>query len=404
MKMIKTLKVKLVSVIMLIVTVMLAVIFGLVLFFTKTSSEQESIRAMRLAAEEAFRPNRHLNNISHDTMIPFISMQTDRNGNITAYGQGYYEGSDFSFLKELAEKAMEFNSESGIINEYKLRFLRNETPMGYTLIFSDTSREDSMMESLVKSCLLIGGASFVLFFALSVLLANWAVKPVAKAWEQQKQFIADASHELKTPLTVIMTNGELLSDTLTEQSGKQFSANILEMSKRMRRLVEGLLELARLDGGGAAVQHEQIDLSRLAEDAILPFEPLFFEKGRQLSSEIEGNVPVKGDKTKLNRVVDILLDNALKYSDEGSEIKLRLYRQGARCVLAVSSRGEEISKEECKNIFKRFYRMDKSRSDGQSYGLGLSIAESIVKEHRGRIRAESENGVNTFFVELGVSS
>lgn len=145
---------------------------------------------------------------------------------------------------------------------------------------------------------------------------------------------------------------------------------------------------------------ERINLSKVISDALLPFEPLFFEKGLGLSSDIEDGILVNGDRTRLCQVVDILLDNALKYAAPNPVVSVGLRKHSGGCLLSVSSAGEPISREDRKNIFKRFYRVDKSRNDGQSYGLGLSIADSIVKQHKGKVRAESNSGLNTFLVQL----
>lgn len=136
-------------------------------------------------------------------------------------------------------------------------------------------------------------------------------------------------------------------------------------------------------------------------DAILPFEALFFEKEQGFDCEIEADIKINGNPEQINQVVDILLDNANKYATEKSNIKLILKKHGRnQCIISVSNEGEEISEEELENIFKRFYRGDKIRQMNNSYGLGLSIAESIVKEHSGKIFAESKNGYNTFVVQL----
>jgi signal transduction histidine kinase len=120
----------------------------------------------------------------------------------------------------------------------------------------------------------------------------------------------------------------------------------------------------------------------------------------ELSADTDKDVKVSGDKDKLRQVINILLDNALKYSDPADKVTVKLKRHSSECILSVSGLGTPLTKEECENIFKRFYRMDQARNDGQSYGLGLSIADSIIKEHNGKIWAESENGYNTFYVSL----
>ena len=177
--------------------------------------------------------------------------------------------------------------------------------------------------------------------------------------------------------------------------------NILTMSRQMRGLVEDLLELARVDDGIARTVWTRVDLSRLVSDAVLTFEPVCFEAGLTLETDIQPDITVRGSESHLRQVAEILLDNARKYADPGGTVTVTLTRQGRRhCLLSVADPGEAISPEDLKNIFKRFYRADKARAMDHSYGLGLSIADSIVTDHHGKIWAESAGGINTFFVSL----
>ena len=221
------------------------------------------------------------------------------------------------------------------------------------------------------------------------------------SWQQQRQFISDASHELKTPLTVILTNAELMqSPDYDAEAKEQFSDNILTMAKQMRGLVEDLLDLARVDNGLTRAVWERVDLSRVLSDAALPFEPLYFESGLELDSFIEPGIFVRGSADHLRRVAEILLDNARKYSDPG-HVRFCLQRQGKnQCVISVANPGAPISRDDLQNIFKRFYRADAARSRDGSYGLGLPIAQGIAGEHGGRIWASSAGGINTFYVCL----
>lgn len=172
----------------------------------------------------------------------------------------------------------------------------------------------------------------------------------------------------------------------------------------MRGLTESLLELARGDNHTMKTVFENVNLSQLVYDAVLPFEPLYYEKGLTLNCKIEDGVNVIGDSTQLCRLVDILLDNAMKYSYTQTEIMIYLKRHNNSCIYSVTNHGDTISKANLKNIFKRFYRMDKARSMNHSYGLGLAIAESIVLQHDGKIWAESADGINTFYVKLPVKN
>ena len=243
-----------------------------------------------------------------------------------------------------------------------------------------------------------GMLSFLAFFFISLWLARLTVKPVEQAWEQQEQFVADASHELKTPLTVIMTNAELMQGGEDARSAE----HILTMSRQMRGLVEGLLDLARVDNGSVKTAFTEVDFSCLVSEGMLPFEPVYFEQGMELVGEVENGIRVKGSESHLKQVLDVLLDNAMKYSAPGARVVVTLKKQGAGSLLSVCNPGESISKADLKKIFQRFYRVDSARSMDRSYGLGLSIAQGIVQEHRGKIWVESENGENTFFVYLPV--
>ena len=198
-----------------------------------------------------------------------------------------------------------------------------------------------------------------------------------------------------------MTNAELLQDAEKPEARAQFTENIVVMAREMRGLIEGMLELARADSGARREADAAVDFSRLVGRALLPFEPIFFEKGLSLSGEIGKGIVMRGSEAELIHLLEILLDNAQKYSAPGGAVWVRLAKNGpGHCLLAVSSPGEPLSPEARRNVFKRFYRVDEARSRDGSYGLGLSIAEAVVKRHRGRIWADSGEGRNTFLVQL----
>ena len=226
-----------------------------------------------------------------------------------------------------------------------------------------------------------------------------------KAEKMRQEFTANVSHELKTPLTVIMTSAELAqSPDYDEECRERFLSSILTMSRQMRGLIEQMLQLARADQADPREHFSSVDLSKVASEALLPFEPIFFEAGLTLTSDLSPAVQVTGSEPQLRQVLEILLDNARKYSQEGGATQVCLKRRGkSHCLLTVANQGEPISPEALANLFKRLYRADPARSRNGSYGLGLAIAESIVNRHRGKIWAESQNGINTFYVELPCS-
>lgn len=396
--MLRRLRLKFVVINMAIVTAMLCVIFGLVYHFTRVDLEQENLNMMRaISSRPALdRPGRP-DEPPEEVRLPYFVLQVEGDGTVSAFGGGYYDLSDREFLQNLADQAAQIPGDSGVLEEFGLRFFRVRSPMGERLVFSDISSEQATLDNLVRTCLLIGALSFAAFLVLSLLLARWAVKPVDLAWRRQRQFVADASHELKTPLAIITTNAELLQGA--GDSGP--AEHILSTARQMRALVEGLLELARADSGAGEVPMAWVDWSALVSGALLPFEPVFFERGLTLTPHIQPGLSVWGHTDQLRQVVDILLDNARKYAGAPSAVYLHLERTGHnRCLLTVENKADPLSPEELEDIFKRFYRTDPARSRDGSFGLGLAIARQIVSAHRGHIWAENREGRIRFYVEL----
>ncbi len=400
--MLKNLRRKIICITMAIVTVMLSGILITVYHFTQQNLREDSLRMMESMSKGPLHPGRPGEGPG-ELRLPYFALTLDEQGEIFEAEGGYYDLSDRDFLAEAAEAALETGRPSGELDSYGLRFMRSMSPEGERIVFVDISSEQATLNNLVNTCLLIGLGSWVVLFGVSMALARVVVKPVEKAWAQQRQFVADASHELKTPLTVIITCAELLkSPEHSPEEKSRFLDSIQSMSSRMRGLTEALLELARMDVGSRGAEHTSLELSSLVCEEVMVFEPVCFEKGLLLREDIEDGIFVKGSNGELRRLVGILLDNAVKYSAAGGEISLSLKKQGHYALLRVENPGETISPENLKNIFKRFYRLDRSRSGG-SYGLGLSIAESIVHSHRGKIWAESSGGINKFSVMIPIN-
>lgn len=400
--MIRKLRRKFIYVNMVIVTTMLLVIFGMVLHFTKENLRQQSLDMLQTITDSRKHPFSSRDALL-DVPLPYFYVSVNFLGDVSAAAKGYYDLSDPAMVESVIQAALEKKEPVGLLPEYDLRYQRSLAPFGQTLVFLDVSSELSTMGSLLRSCAVICLLSLSAFFGLSILLARWAIRPVETAWNQQRQFVADASHELKTPLTVILTNAELLqSPDYDDRQRGQFAASILTMTHQMRGLVESLLELARVDNGTATISFSQVDLSELIQEGLLPFEPVYFEKGLTLESRIQEGIWVRGSQAHLRQVLDILLDNAAKYTAPGGCVTLTFQRRGSHCLLEVANPGPEISREDLKNIFKRFYRIDKARAMNHSYGLGLSIAQSIAEGHGGKIWAESSGGYNRFYLQLSI--
>ena len=389
--MIKRLRLKFVAINMTLVTALLGVILGLVYYSTAANLENDSINLLRSVAINPPRPAP--GELAGDVQLPFFAVQLGPDGEIAEASGGYFDLTDAGALEALVDEARSSPGDIGVVSGRALRFYRAGLPGRYVVVFADISSEQATLAGLTRTCAVIGALGFLAFLALSVALSRWAVRPVEKAWQEQKDFVAAASHELKTPLAVIMTNAELAAPS--KQTGYIRSA-----AGRMKALIDQLLTLARAENEGEKAGDEACDLSAAVENAVMEFEPVCFENGRVLTSGIEPGLCARGGEAEFTQLAEILLDNAVKYSRPGGRIRVTLKAVSPRrCALAVADEGEPLEDGELANIFKRFYRAPQHKA-GPGFGLGLAIAVSITERARGRIRCESAGGWNSFTVEL----
>ena len=351
---------------------------------------------------------------------PIYQIFMKENGDtLEHYGEDYFLESDTE--EKVAQDALsriEEGKESfyGSMQGGKLQYYckKDGPPDGktaYRIALTDFSKEIGNISQLSIVLLIL---LFVLSFVIIVLsrfFVRKTVAPVKDAMLSQRQFISDASHELKTPLTVIINNvGNLQKKienvpALQGEDAKNIRENIRgieEMSGRMKHLTESLLDLSRLESWqDRGSQLENVALSTLIEHECMYFEPLFFEKGKSLDYTVEKGCCTLGNENKLKELLSILLENALKYSLPATATVLSLKKKRNILLLSVSNAVEkELSKEEKENLFKRFFRRDEAHSGGDGYGLGLSIAKEIVLMHKGTIKVESEKGRICFHVAL----
>lgn len=299
---------------------------------------------------------------------------------------------------------------SGRVSDYSLYYMVTGNSIGYRIAFVDSSSYD---ETMAHMAVLLGSGWAILMLVLLIVtlfLSHYVTRPVVAAWENQQRFIADASHELKTPLTVILADAAILSENPAKTIGEQHEwvEGILSEGERMRRLTEDMLTLAQAEAGNvAAPAMTRIDLSQLTERAVLQFEPAAFERGLMIDDDIDEGVFVTGSPDRLDSMLKTLLENACKYgAGSNSPIKVSLKRDHGHAILAIENGGQTIPKEDLPHIFERFYRSDKSRvstGESASFGLGLSIAKSTAELHKGSIKAESENGQTIFSVKLPIA-
>ena len=331
--------------------------------------------------------------------LPCFVAEVYASGTVRVSGNSYYDLTDKAALAEIVTAALSADSDEGVLAEHHLRYLRQTGLLSTRIAFTDSTLEQATLRSLLTGSLLIGLAALAVLFACSYVLSGAVTRPVDRAWQQQKQFLSDASHELKTPLTVILSSAELLEQSAAPEQ-KQYVDNVRAESRRMKRLVEDMLTLSRVERGGEHLPDTTADLSDAAADAALRFEPVAYEAGHTLSYDIAPGLLVRGDSGKLEQAVAVLLDNAIKYAAPGTEVRLDAVRQGKNACLRVENEGDPIPADKLPHIFDRFYRADESRTDGGSFGLGLPIARAIVEAHRGTIRCDSGGHTIRFTITL----
>ena len=331
--------------------------------------------------------------------VPCFVAEVYASGTVRVSGNSYYDLTDKAALVDIVTAALSADSDEGVLAEHHLRYLRQTGLLSTRIAFTDSTLEQATLRSLLTGSLLIGLAALAVLFACSYVLSGAVTRPVDRAWQQQKQFLSDASHELKTPLTVILSSAELLEQSAAPEQ-KQYVDNVRAESRRMKRLVEDMLTLSRVERGGEHLPDTTADLSDAAADAALRFEPVAYEAGHTLSYDIAPGLLVRGDSGRLEQAVAVLLDNAIKYAAPGTEVRLDAARQGKNACLWVENEGDPIPADKLPHIFDRFYRADESRTDGGSFGLGLPIASAIVEAHRGTLRCDSGGHTTRFTITL----
>jgi len=392
--MIRKLRLKFVAICMALVTAILAVVFLSVYVSTRQSARELSRELLRQVVQQEWggQPAPQIAIDGGAVLLPYftVNVYPNRSGYLADVTGGTYDGLDNSeVLTAILTDCLRQEEPEGLISDYHLRYLRQDLGFYQRIGFVDTSMERAILRQMLGSSLVIGAAAMALLLGVSILLSWWATAPVERTWKQQRQFLSDASHELKTPLTVILSNAALLESAALEERPARWADNIHSEARRMKSLVEEMLTLARGEDLAPAAALEPVSLSEAAADCVLAFEPVAFEAGKPLEDRIAGDVTVLGDGKALRQLMGILLDNAIKYGAAGEPIRLELSRTERQAVLAVSNRGEPIPAEQLPHLFERFYRADASRGERSGFGLGLAIAQSIVKRHRGTIRAES---------------
>lgn len=404
--MIRKLKVKVVAAMMIIITLLLAVAFSGIYALTANDIAHKSHIAMENAVKKphsGFFPPNDSERGGDFSIITIDLNEQDKTFTIDGYGVSVLElvDSDIEYINKLISEVKSQNTGSGIIKtgESSFRFLTKQGKTLTRIVLLDKSYENQTLRALRISLILIGTLSFIAFLFVTMFIAHIAVAPAARAWRQQKQLVADASHELKTPITVISANTDLIlsnpESTIKDQ--EKWLGYIKTETVRMANLVNNMLYLAKSEDNAVVIKKE-VNFSNLTTEMVLPFESVCFEKNKNLLVNIQPDIFIKGDDSALRQLIGILLDNACKYSEENGHIEVHLFSEGDRASIVIRNSGEPIPQDEIDRIFERFYRVNKARSRSEGgYGLGLSIAKNIVKAHDSKITVTSSVQEGTIF-------
>ena len=413
--MIRRLRRKFILINLLLVGLVLTVVFALLVASNARRLSDQSEAAMRMALnwQDDENPRFEIGAPPPDreaqedekrfSMVP-VFVVTVEDGTITNVNDGGQVNVSEETAEEAAELALEAGTNRGLLGSLKLRFLVEQVPDGTMRIaFADYTWETSSLRTLILSCLLIWCLAMAAFFFVGLFLSVLALRPAEKAWKQQRQFVADASHELKTPLTVILANTGIVlahpDEPVSAQS--KWLEYTQEEARQMKGLVEDLLFLAKSDAARQEFHAAELDLSEVVQGCLLPFEPVAFEAGVQLEARVDPGLTLTGDEAQLRRLIRILLDNGIKYAGGIGTVTLTLTRQQEKLRLSVHNTGAAIPPEHLPHLFERFYRADAARDRAQGgYGLGLAIAKAITEQHRGSITVASRPDTGTVFTVL----
>ncbi|MBQ6897886.1 MAG: HAMP domain-containing histidine kinase [Clostridia bacterium] len=384
------------------------IVTGAVFFMTITLDMKSVLQTYSATPESVFAPQIGIGD-EQNSLFALHSgnvcvVEVREFGNISILDFSYADMNENTVSRAVGY-ALERQEDFGHINALNLFYHKYSFVNGTRIAFADSNQYFQYLEAILFDGGIFLMLSSVVLWVIMRFLASMCLKPVEKAWEQQKNFIADASHELKTPLTVILTNNGILQSHKDEsvESQMQWINSTGEEASHMRELVEKLLLLAKTDNMSRKNLFEDINLSDIVMQSALQFEPVAFEKGVTLVTDIEKNIHIKGEAVALNQIVHILLDNAVKYAGVGGEAVLSLKKRrayhlkrfiGYDIYLSAKNTGIPIPEEDMPYIFERFYRSDKARTAGSGYGLGLSICKNLASLHGADIdvTSDSENG------------
>lgn len=329
-------------------------------------------------------------------MLRFFSVTCGSDGRIRSINQDFIASISQQDAARYAAAVLAQGQEKGYYNGY--RYLMTQFGDGVRMVFLNAERELQSMRSLLILTAAIACGCLLVVFLLVLLFSSHAIAPYLKNLEAQKQFITNASHELKTPLTAITTSADVLA---MEQGENEWVQNIQRQSARLSRLISDLVTLSRLNEENPFPEKTAFSLSDAVWEAAEPFASLSRAGGKQYIQQIADDITVSGDRRAVQQMVSILLDNAVKYCPPGGDITLLLFRHGGKAVLEVSNRCQLPEGTDISRLFERFYRADAARSGKISgSGIGLAIARATAEAHGGSIQVCQADSRITFRVRF----
>lgn len=356
------------------------VIFGVIFGINRNSFSHE----VKISLSEVEREYTESGEVRFFRAAAVIEISAGGNKNVV-YGEENFTQSTVNAVVDAAKS----RQDGTIGNVGNAHFIAKRQGAWRTVYLVDMKEEAARFNSTLLQTLILLGICFLALVGIVWALSGKVFDPIKRILNKQKQFISDASHELKTPVSIISAN----TDVIASEENKTYTDSIKKQVERLNFLVNDLLQLARLDEGNVKTLKETFNLSGEVMQAALPFDAVAFEKGKTLNCDIEENIVYEGSKDAVKQIINILLDNAVKYSAAGGEIKVSLKKQGAKILLSVYNDGSLILDSDSEKIFERFYRGDSSRArELGGNGLGLSIAKSLAVANKWTIEANSVFG------------
>ena len=391
------------------VIMLIAVLVNTINYFVVTGMTDRTLEAIMNIEKRNTDPQMNGQKGDNPPMMPFMIMpdvesnymnrffvvRIDPDGGETSVSTDFIASVDDEDALKYADKAMAKSSESGFVREY--RYLREDTGDSTVIIFLNSTRDIRSMKALMVLTLAVSGISLILVFILVVLLSGRAIRPIANNIRQQKQFITDASHELKTPLTSISTSLDVIC---MEHGEDEWTENIKKQTGRMSKLVSELVTLSRLDEDMPLPNKEQFSLSNAAWEIAEVYQPQAKAQGKSMTVDISENITMVGEKPAIQQMLSVLLDNSIRYSDPNGEIRFSVGKKKNRINIEVFNTCHFDVVPDVNRLFDRFYRPDSSRdSKTGGTGIGLAIAKAVALTHGGTISASCPSG-NTMTITI----